>query len=245
MARLSTYKPDLDVTKDDKVLGTDSGGGTKNYRLEDISKFFKNTNSAGIAAQFVWQYKTLSPFLNGSMRTTGTTFANLSSAKVNKYTYGEINSSENLLAILSGKEVIVVDVDNQNNFGVYTAGTPTQDGSTDFYDISLSAVQNSNGSLVNEKFYSMIAYGGGADKTVSLTFQPSDFAGYPTPSTETINGSSMKYIDWEHNLGKYPSITVTEAFVTSGVGFVPVKYISASTVRVYFTGTTNGTIYAN
>ncbi len=55
----------------------------------------------------------------------------------------------------------------------------------------------------------------------------------------------MKYIDWAHNLGKYPSITVTEAFSTTGMGFVPVKYINASTVRVYFTGTTNGVIYAN
>jgi len=245
MARIQTYISDTSVEKTDKLLGSNTDGSTKNFTVKDISKFFKNTNSAGVAAQFVWQYKTLSPFSNGSMRTTGTTFANLSSAKVNKYTYGETNSSENLLAILSGKDVIVVDVDNQNNFGVYTAGTPTQDGSTDFYDIALSSVQNSNGSLTNEKFYSMIAYGGGADKTVSLTFQPSNFVGYPSPLVETINGSSMKYIDWEHDLGKYPSITVTEAFVTSGVGFVPVKYISASTVRVYFTGTTNGTIYAN
>ena len=226
MARLSTYKPDLDVTKDDKVLGTDSGGGTKNYRLEDISKFFKNTNSAGIAAQFVWQYKTLSPFLNGSMRTTGTTFANLSSAKVNKYTYGEINSSENLLAILSGKEVIVVDVDNQNNFGVYTAGTPTQDGSTDFYDIALSSVQSSNGSLTSEKFYSMIAYGGGADKAYTH---------------EQNSGATTWSV--AHNLGKRPSVTVVDVNNVQGYGIV--THTNANNLTITFPGSTTGKAYCN
>ena len=46
------------------------------------------------------------------MRITGATFANLSSLKVNKYTYGETDSSENILAVLAGKDIIVVDVEN-------------------------------------------------------------------------------------------------------------------------------------
>jgi hypothetical protein len=247
MPRISTYTKDTTVEKTDKLIGSNANGTTANFSIEDISRFFRETNAAGIAAQFGYQYNSSG---NGTFTPTfssGSTFANLTSVKVNKYTYGETDSSENLLAVLSGKDVIIVDIENQNNFGVYTAGTPTQDGSTDFYDISLSSVQNSNGSITEGKFYSMIAYGGGADKTVSLTFAPGNFVGYPSPSTETINGSPlpMKYIDWEHDLGKYPAITVTESFSTTGMGFVPFKYISASVVRVYFTGTTNGVIYAN
>ena len=39
MARISTYQLDNDLTKDDKVLGSDSGGATRNFSLEDIAKF--------------------------------------------------------------------------------------------------------------------------------------------------------------------------------------------------------------
>ncbi len=187
MAKISKYDQDVNVIKSDKLLGSDTSGSTQNFSLESISSFFKNNNAAGIAAQFVWQYKTnvsQHRATTGTMVSTfssGSTFANLTAIEVSKYIYGETTSSENLLAILSGKDVIIVDVENQNNFGVYTSGTPTQDGSTDFYDISLSSVQNSNGSLTNGKFYAIIAYGGGADKTVSLTFAPGNFAGYPSP----------------------------------------------------------------
>ena len=39
MPRISTYTPDVNVTKDDKLIGTDAGGGTKNFLIEDISRF--------------------------------------------------------------------------------------------------------------------------------------------------------------------------------------------------------------
>ena len=38
MARISTYALDTNVTKNDKVIGTDSAGSvTKNFRLTDIA----------------------------------------------------------------------------------------------------------------------------------------------------------------------------------------------------------------
>ena len=226
MARISAYKPDTDVTKDDKLFGTDSGGTTKNYRLREVSTFFKNTNASGAPARFGYQYKSVG---NGTFTPTfssGSTFANLTSVKVNKYTYGETTSSENILAILAGKDVIIVDTANQNNFGVYTAGTPTQDGSTDFYDISLSAVQESNGSLTNEKFYSMIAYGGGADKAYT----------HPQDAARTV---------WEveHNLGKRPSVTVVDVNNVQGYGIV--THTNANELTITFPGDTSGKAYCN
>ena len=227
MARIGNYKPDTDVTKEDKLFGTDSSGVTKNYRLRDVSTFIKNTNSAGIAAQFTYQYKASSPFGNGSMRITGSTFANLTSVKVNKYTYGEIDSSENILAVLAGKDVIIVDVENQNNFGVYTAGTPTQDGSTDFYDISLSGVQNSNGSFTSEKIYAIIAYGGGG--------------GDKTYTHEQSSGAATWEV--EHDLGKRPSVTVVDVNNVQGYGIV--THTNANELTITFPGSTTGKAYCN
>ena len=247
MPRISTYAVDT-VDKSDKLIGTSSSGGTKNFEIQDISKFFKETNAAGIAAQFVFQYKSDGTRQNGGITATfssGSTFANLTAVEVNNKSFGETDPMTNLLAMFASKDILIVDIENQNNFGIYAAGTPTQDSGTDYYDISLGSPQSSNGSLVNNKFYAVVIFSGGADKSRSLTFSPTNFAGHPSLSTETVNGSTMNYIDWEHGLNKFPSITVTEAFSTTGVGFVPYKYIDANNVRVYFHGGTNGKIYAN
>lgn len=244
MPRINNIGLDTDVTKDDKLLGSDSGGATKSYTLKNISKFFKDSNAAGIAGQFTYQYKT-SGLVSGTMGITfssGSTFQNATSIKVSKFIYGETtNSLENILDILSNKQVLIVDVEDQDNYGIYDSGTVTQDGSTDFYDISLTTPTKFNGSFTNEKFYAIISIGGGSDKQAVLTFDSSNFAA----GNETINGSSMRYVQWSHNLDKRPSITVAESGSPEQVAHVPVKYINDNTVKVYFTGTTSGKIYAN
>lgn len=251
MARFGNFVADTDVTKTDKLLGTDVGGASKNYRLEDVSKFLKNTNAAGIAAQFTYQFKTNTTRPDGSMSATfssGSTFANLTAIEVSKFIYGNDNSSENLLTLMTSKDVLIIDVENQNNFGLYTAGTPTKDSThTNFYDISLSDVQQSNGSLINDKFYAIIVFGGGGgDKNHSLTFTTATFLdGSNNDQTEALDGVTYFYFDFTHNLGKKPSITVTEAGSPNIRAFVPIKYINDNAVRVYFTGKTNGEVYAN
>ena len=103
MPRISNINLDTTVEKTDKFLGSNSGGATKNFQLSDVSKFFKNTNAAGIAGQLTYQYKT-SSLSNGNMGVTfssGSTFQNATSLKVSKYIYGETDSFENLLDIFA------------------------------------------------------------------------------------------------------------------------------------------------
>jgi hypothetical protein len=224
MARLSTYKPDLDVTKDDKVLGTDSSGGTRNYRLEDILKFLKNSDNVG---KFVYQLLPDPPPPGGmqAVFSSGNTFANLESLKVNKRTHGEITSSEDILTTLVNKDVLIVDVENQNNFGIYPVTTINQDGDTDFYDIDLSAVQNNNGSLINEKFYSIVSYGGGADKNYA--------SGSINTSDSRWSGSGPYVLSITHNLNKYGSPTVKDSANTIVYG--KISYNALNTLQLTFT----------
>ena len=92
----------------------------------------------------------------------------------------------------------------------------------------------------------MLFFGGGADKTEELTFTSSTFArNGGTLLTDTISGSIMPYVIFNHNLGKKPSISVEQEGSPGQVAMMPVKYINNNTVRVYFTGTTSGKIYAN
>ena len=80
-----------------------------------------------------------------------------------------------------------------------------------------------------------------SDRRADLQFTTGTFAA----ETETINGSDMYYIEFEHNLNKYPSIMVTESGSPEQFCIVPVKYINLNTVRVYFKGKTSGKLHAN
>ena len=248
MARISTYTSDTSVEKTDKLLGSNSGGATKNFAVEDVSKFLRENNAAGVAGQPTYKYVssaqgTGTVYVNGA---TSLAFSSVTTLRVSKYRKGDDNSIENFLETFQGNDIIVSDVEDLDNFGIFTCSNVAQDASTDFYTITLSSVSTlSQGNLVNDKVYAIAVYSVPGDKSTSLTFSPPNFAGHPSLLTDTVNGSTMNYIDWTHSLNKYPSITVTEAFSTTGVGFVPYKYINTNTVRVYFHGGTNGKIYAN
>ena len=207
MPRINNIGLDTDVTKDDKLLGSDSGGATKSYTLKNISKFFKDSNAAGIAGQFTYQYKNTSPYPSGTMRVTfssGSTFQNATSIKVSKFIYGETtNSSENILDILSSKQILIVDVEDQDNYAIYNSGAVTQDGSSNFYDISLTAPTKYNGSFTNEKIYAIISIGGGTDKTYIHN-----------------QGSASTTWNVSHSLGKFPSVTVVDINNVQGYGVV-------------------------
>ncbi len=248
MPRISTYASDT-VDKNDKLIGTSSAGATKNFEVKDISKFLRENNAAGVAGQPTYTYVSNSSDQgSGTVYVNGTTplaFSSVTTLRVSKYRKGDDNSIENLLEIFQGNDIIINDVEDLDNFGIYVCSNVAQDASTDFWTITLSSVTTSQGSFVNNKTYAIAVYSVAGDKSTSLTFSPTNFAGHPNLSEETVNGSTMNYIDWQHNLNKYPSITVTEAFSTTGAGFVPYKYVNANKVRVYFTGGTNGKIYAN
>tara|TARA_B100000902_G_scaffold379486_1_gene413858 strand:- start:1528 stop:2289 length:762 start_codon:yes stop_codon:yes gene_type:complete len=253
MARINTYQQDQNLSKSDKFLGSDSGGSTRNFSIESVSDFFKETNSGGVVGQFVWQYVN-TEIKSGELQavfSSGSTFASLTNIKVSKYTKGDGNSKQNILSNFVGKDVLLVETSDQDNHAVYNIQSISviNDGNgnaTDNYDISLLYQNKGNGSLTLNKHYAFVVFGGGADKNTELTFTSSSFA---TSSgnllTDTISGSAMPYVIFNHNLGKKPSISVEQEGSPGQVAMMPVKYINNNTVRVYFTGTTSGVIYAN
>jgi len=233
MPRINNIGLDTDVTKDDKLLGSDSGGATKSYTLKNVSKFFKDSNAAGIAGQFTYQYKT-SGLVSGTMGITfssGSTFQNATSIKVSKFIYGETtNSSENILDILSSKQILIVDVEDQDNYAIYNSGTVTQDGSSDFYDISLTTPTKFNGSFTNEKFYAIISIGGGADKNKIFD----DYF-------EQAQAANPWVIT--HGLGKFPSVTVVNR--NNVEVQAKVTHNNDNQVTITFSGATAGKAYFN
>lgn len=86
MPRISKIQKDLTLTKDDKLLGSDVSGATRNYTLEDISNFVGE--NAGVhkhhqnSANSVWtithnfNLENYLPSVTVKM-STGATYANL------------------------------------------------------------------------------------------------------------------------------------------------------------------------
>ena len=57
MGRISNFVLDTSVESSDKLLGSNSGGATKNFAILDISTFLKNTNAAGASGQIVYSFE--------------------------------------------------------------------------------------------------------------------------------------------------------------------------------------------
>lgn len=233
MAKISNYSQDTDVTKNDKFLGSDSGGSTKNFSLESVSDFFKTTNAAGIVGQYVWQYKTTTP-TNGQVKPTfssGSTFTNLTSLLVSEVMYGGSNSIENILATLENQDIIIVDTANQNNFGIFTADTIVAVGGSNNHTITLTNKRSANGSFVADKYYSLMIFPG-----IGRTFTHHQNS---ASTTWTIN----------HNLGKYPSVSLkfssSDNVYTNVGAFAGVTYTNDNTITITLAASESGYAYLN
>ncbi len=237
MARISGYVQDTNVVKSDKLIGSDTGGTTRNFSLESISGFLKHTNAAGVAAQFVWLYddNLTSPTTGKVVPTfsSGVTFANLQSLLVSKYIFDEgINSIENVLTTLENKDIIIIDTDNQNNYGIFNADTITAVGGTDNYTITLVNKESANGSFIADNYYSIMVFGGGSGRT--FTHHQNNSA-----TTWTVN----------HNLGKFPSVSLkfssSDNIYTNVGAFAGITYTDANTITITLAAAESGYAYLN
>ena len=205
MARINTYALDTAITALDKWIGTDDGtGGTKNFTSANVASFLNRANAVGIIGQanFLFQdditfgrnNSTISLDAGGGI---GTNFSAITTLKFSKYS----SNNKSVLAYLQnlvGAQVILAQVDDINNFGIYTLDSFTQDGITDFYDAAFTLIA-SNGALEEDAYYGICAYGtgsgGGGGATVSSYRSDADgltiYAGY------LLNGNPVitRYIE--------------------------------------------------
>ena len=206
MARINTYVTDADVQPLDKWVGTDSvAGATRNFTARGVADFLNRANAVGIIGQanFLFQDYVLLGRNDGTISFDagggiGTNFSAITTIKFSKY------SSNNKIVLeylqnLIGAQVILAQVDDINNFGIYTLDSLTQDPSeTDFYDAGFTLIA-SNGALAEDQYYGICAYGtgsgGGTNNTVTSYRSDADgltvYAGYLLNSSPVIT----KYIE--------------------------------------------------
>ena len=202
MARISTYVKDTDITKSDKLLGSDTGGGTKNYSLKDIAKYL---GGSGVTGQFAVMFVNNSfngynSQQNGQMTVEGLsasfkTFTTVTELIVSEFCFDKQDSSLNRLNLFIDKKIIISQVDNSNNFGIYKVDSITQVGSSTLHKIAVTK-DNASGNLNDKENYTISLLPEGSDKHKELVFNSNTFVKVDGAlQFETINGSSMCYID--------------------------------------------------
>jgi len=232
MARIQTYGLDT-VDVGDKLLGSDSGGATKNFSVQEIANFFKNSGSSAASGQFNYQYiRNSGAISKGHMHINAGSdtinFSSVTTLKISKYSQADsINSLQNYITTeFVGKEIIIADTLIPNNYGVYNVTSVTVDaGNNNFYDLVLS-YKSGNGTLTDGQFYSIILFAGAQD----LSFE---FAQASAATTWTVN----------HNLGKFPSVTVKLSDGT--VGQAAITHTNKNTLTISFSADTSGIAYMN
>ena len=239
MARLSTYGIDAKPELQDKVIGTDTSPGanlrTKNYSLQEIVDLFNQGNSLGVADQTIYKFQsdisegrdpgTISFIAGGGV---GNSFATTTTLLISKTAAGGGNIA-NFLALFNGKDIILAETKNINNFGRYKISSISDySKDTNFLEVTLD-VTASNGVFAIDGYYI--------------------FSEFQNPSTS--GDASFTYSQavaedtWniQHNMGKFPSITVIDTANTVVTG--QYTYIDNNNITLTFSVAFAGKAYLN
>ena len=235
MARISNYSKDTNITSTDKFLGSDTGGTTKNFVVEDLQVFIAETNTSGSSTSFTFNYNTstLSTGQMGATISSGSTFANITSIKVSKYNYNKPSIDvNNALALLGGKNIIIYEINNKNNFGVYKVDSIAVDNDSNFYNLSLTK-KTSNGSIVNNTIYGIDIF---AESGGDLTY------------AHHQNNAATSWVI-NHNLGKFPSVSIkfssSDNIYTNVGAFAGVVYTDENNLTINLAAAESGYAYLN
>lgn len=130
------------------------------------------------------------------------------------------------LEYLEDNVIFIYQLDNVNNFGKYSLTSLTdRAGETTFFDATL-IFSEGNGSLISGKTYGIVQGPSDVDKNFVFTQGSAS-------NTWTIN----------HNLEKFPSVTVVDSADNVVVG--DITYTNTNSLTVSFSSSFSGKAYIN
>jgi hypothetical protein len=239
MARISTYGIDAKPELSDKVIGTDTAPGadlrTKNYSLGEIIDLFNQSNALGVADQSIFLYQsdisqgrdagTISFVAGGGV---GTPFSTITQVLISKTAPGN-KSVAQYLPLFIGKDIILAESGNINNFGTYRIASITTDiAEPNFFLVTLENYA-SNGVISLDGYY------------IFSEFVDANSAG----DKNFVFNQAVASATWtvQHNLDKFPSCTMVLS--TGQQGYGDVTFIDENNLTITFAGAESGKAYIN
>jgi len=244
MARISTYPVDQNPEGSDILLGTDASGGTdatKNFRISDISLILINDFLANNSWTFnideadAEMRKAQLFFAAGGGNNTS--WANITTLRSVLLMGNNTNAQPYLQYLLTndpvtGQPIVnnlikISDRNDLSSFGVFSFTSLTAvGGKTDIYDIGLTFIKGA-GSIQKKHVY-------------GINIDPSDATDKTFEFTQGVPSTTWNI---QHNLNKFPSITVIDTADTVVTG--QYTYIDNNNVTLTFSAGFAGKAYLN
>ena len=240
MARISTYGIDAKPELNDKVIGTDTAPGadlrTKNYSLGEVIDLFNQSNEIGVADQSIFLYQsnisqgrdagTISFAAGGGV---GTPFSAITQVLISKTAPGN-KSVAQYLPLFIGKDIILAEAGNTNNFGTYKVASITTDiTEPNFFLVTLENYA-SNGVISLDGYYIFSEFVNPASDAADKNY---------------VHNQAVASATWnvQHDLDKFPSCTMVLS--TGQQGYGDVTFIDENNLTITFAGAESGKAYIN
>ena len=227
MARISSYPRDLDVVDNDSWIGTSVPGlQTRNFTAAAVAKYLNIKGKISISAQMVFKFTDTIPPASGQFSgpVDGSNIADVATVQISGVDVSGQNTVP-FMDYLVGNNILISEQNAISNFGHYTIDSYTLNGAV--YTLNITNLFG-NGVLDLDKFYDFAVF------TLSSQGAPTFIFNQNTVATT-----------WniQHNLGKFPSITVIDTGDTVVAG--EYTYIDNNNVQLNFSAGFAGKAYLN
>jgi uncharacterized membrane protein YkoI len=231
MARVNTYNTDTDVSGNDKVLGSDIGGATKNYTLDSIGEYFTKNNVVSVAGQLSFSFQpTVGDvvagdfYVNNGGASTGTNLSAITKFTISKK-YADQTDLINMLNRVVDNKFLFVESRNQDVKAIYEVQSIADNADDSFLDVIVTSKEQS-GSLTAGKVYSFAEYGGGGD----LTY-------------EHVQSAASTTWNVAHNLDKKPSVSIADS--ADNILYGEITHTDLNNLVITLSAATSGKAYIN
>jgi hypothetical protein len=229
MARISSYPLDATIQDKDAWIGSDSiTRATKQYTAEAVAKYLNINGKISISGQMIFKFvdnatgtADFSGPADGSAMTAITT---IQLSIVDKAAQNVVKFIEYLV----GNNVLIGEQNNISTFGHFTIDSYTATaGSANLYTLNLTNI-GGNGNITDKLLYDFAVF--------TLSSQGA-------PTFQFTQGAPATTWNIQHNLGKFPSITVIDTGNTVVNG--EYTYTDNNNVVLNFSAAFAGKAYLN
>jgi len=228
MARISSYVFDANVTDNDAWIGTEaSNRQTKQFTAAAVAKYLNIKGKISISAQMIFKLEGTAVPAAGDFVGPADGSA-ISSATTMDLSITDVSGANTVAFItyLVGNNILISEQNDINNFGHFTIDSYVQK-TPSVYTLTLTSLTG-NGNFDTDKFYDFAVF--------TLSSQGA-------PTFEFTQGVPATTWNIQHNLGKFPSVSVinNNNIVING----EVTYIDNNNVQLNFSAGFTGKAYLN